>query len=95
MEGSKILMVDDEPDVAPMVRSRMRRDIRAGRVDFIFASDGVEAVEILSEDKSIDIVVTDINMPRMDGLALLGGDPSASIPIPAPSSSPPTGICRT
>ena len=72
MTASKILMVDDEPDLRPLVLSRMRRDIRAGRYEFIFAEDGVEAVDILSNDKEIDIIVTDINMPRMDGLTLLG-----------------------
>ena len=72
MAASKILMVDDEPDLRPLVLSRMRRDIRAGRYEFIFAEDGVEAVEILSSDKEIDIIITDINMPRMDGLTLLG-----------------------
>ena len=71
MVASKILMVDDEPDLKPLVMSRMRRDIRAGRYEFIFAEDGVEAVGILSSDKDIDIIITDINMPRMDGLTLL------------------------
>ncbi len=72
MTASKILMVDDEPDLKPLVLSRMRRDIRAGRYEFIFAEDGMEAIDILSEDKDIDIIITDINMPRMDGLTLLG-----------------------
>ena len=72
MAASKILMVDDEPDLRPLILSRMRRDIRAGRYEFIFAEDGVEAVDILSSDKEIDIIITDINMPRMDGLTLLG-----------------------
>ena len=71
MVASKILFVDDEPDLKPLILSRMRRDIRAGRYEFIFAEDGVEAVDILSSDKEIDIIVTDINMPRMDGLTLL------------------------
>ncbi len=71
MVASKILFVDDEPDLKPLILSRMRRDIRAGRYEFIFAEDGIEAVDILSSDKDIDIIVTDINMPRMDGLTLL------------------------
>ena len=72
MAASKILVVDDEPDIRPLILSRMRRDIRAGKYEFIFAEDGVEAVDILSSDREIDIIVTDINMPRMDGLTLLG-----------------------
>ena len=72
MAASKVLMVDDEPDLRPLILSRMRRDIRAGKYEFIFAEDGVEAVDILSKDREIDIIITDINMPRMDGLTLLG-----------------------
>ena len=67
----KILVVDDEPDVEPMVLQRMRRAIRAGRYQFVFAHDGVDALEKLNEDKDIDMVLSDINMPKMDGLALL------------------------
>ena len=67
----KILVVDDEPDLEPLVLQRMRRQIRRGEYEFIFARDGVEALEMLVEDKEIDMVVSDINMPRMDGLTLL------------------------
>ena len=67
----KILVVDDEPDVKPLFQQRMRRDIRAGRYELVFASNGVEAMEKLNEDRTIDMVVTDINMPQMDGLTLL------------------------
>ena len=71
MVAAKILIVHDEPDLEPLVLRRMRRDIRAGRYEFVFAHDGVEAVGILSLDKAIDVMLTDINMPRMDGLTLL------------------------
>ena len=67
----KILVVDDEPDLEPLVLQRMRRQIRRGEYEFVFANDGVEALEMLVEDKEIDMVVSDINMPRMDGLTLL------------------------
>ena len=67
----KILVVDDEPDLEPLVRQRMRRAIRTGRYAFVFASNGVEALERLNEDQDIDMVLSDINMPQMDGLALL------------------------
>ena len=67
----KILVVDDEPDLEPLVLQRMRRDIRARRYEFVFAHNGVEALERLNEDDGIDMVLSDINMPRMDGLTLL------------------------
>lgn len=68
---AKILVVDDEPDIEPLVRQKFRRQIRKGALDFVFAHDGIEALEKLAEHDDIDVVVTDINMPRMDGLALL------------------------
>ncbi len=67
----KILFVDDEPDLRPLVLQRLRRDIRRGRYEFFFAGDGIEAIGVLSEISDIDMIITDINMPRMDGLALL------------------------
>ena len=68
----KILFVDDEPDLVPLIRQRFRSQIRAGEVALVFAADGVEALEHLRGDPEIEVVVTDINMPRMDGLTLLG-----------------------
>ena len=72
----KILVVDDEPDVQPLFMQRMRRDIRAGRYELVFAQNGVEALEMLNQDSGIDMVITDINMPKMDGLTLLEQIPS-------------------
>ena len=69
--SKKILVVDDEPDLEPLVLQRMRRQIRRGEYEFVFAHDGVEALEMLMADPEIDMVVSDINMPRMDGLTLL------------------------
>ncbi len=69
--GVKILVVDDETDVEPMIRQKFRRQIRANEFDFEFASDGVEALEKITEYPEIGIVLSDINMPRMDGLTLL------------------------
>ena len=64
-------MVDDEPDLQPLILQRMRRDIRAGRYHFVFAQNGIEALQKLSQDDGIDMVLSDINMPQMDGLTLL------------------------
>jgi len=66
-----ILVVDDEVDVEPMIRQRFRREIRAGRVQLHFAHDGIDALEIMEKTPDIALVITDIKMPRMDGLTLL------------------------
>jgi sigma-B regulation protein RsbU (phosphoserine phosphatase) len=67
----KILVVDDEPDVELLIRQRFRRKIREGGFHFEFALNGEEALAKLNDDESIDIVMSDINMPVMDGLTLL------------------------
>ena len=67
----KILVVDDEEDLEPLMLQRMRRQMRAGQYTFVFARNGVEALEILNSDEGIDMVISDINMPQMDGLTLL------------------------
>ncbi len=67
----KILVVDDEPDLEPLMLQRMRRHIRKGLYSFVFARNGVEALERLNQDGDIDMVLSDINMPQMDGLTLL------------------------
>ena len=70
-QSYKILMVDDEPDLEPLVLQRMRRKIQSGDYSFVFAHNGVDALDMLQEDQDIDIVISDINMPHMDGLTLL------------------------
>ena len=67
----RILVVDDEPDIEHLVLQRMRREIRRGDYIFEFAHNGLEALERLNENDNIDMVVSDINMPHMDGLTLL------------------------
>ena len=70
-DSYKILVVDDEPDLEPLILQRMRRNIRSGRYSFVFAGNGIEALERLTNEPDIDMVVSDINMPQMDGLTLL------------------------
>ncbi len=70
---TKILVVDDEPDLESLVVQKFRKQIKDGELEFHFAGDGVAALDILEkkDDNPIEIVLTDINMPRMDGLTLL------------------------
>ncbi|MCY4446491.1 MAG: SpoIIE family protein phosphatase [Rhodobacteraceae bacterium] len=67
----KILFVDDEPDLKPLVLQRFRREIRKGQYNCVFAENGVEALDYISKNIDLDMVVSDINMPEMDGLTLL------------------------
>jgi len=71
MMGALILVVDDEPDLEALVLQKFRRQIREGAVSFLFARDGVDALSTLDINKDVDMVISDINMPRMDGLSLL------------------------
>ena len=66
-----ILFVDDEPDLEALVLQKFRRQIRDGVVQFMFAHDGIEALQSIEDHPHVDMVVSDINMPRMDGLSLL------------------------
>jgi adenylate cyclase len=68
---ARILFVDDEPDFEALILLKFRRQIRDGTISFLFARDGVEALAALKTNADVDLVVTDINMPRMDGLSLL------------------------
>jgi adenylate cyclase len=68
---AQILVVDDEPDLELLIQQKFRHQIREGVITFLFARDGVEALAQLQSNDAIDMVVTDINMPRMDGLSLL------------------------
>ena len=68
---ARILVVDDEPDLETLIQQKFRRQIHGGAISFLFARDGVEALTLLEANRDVDLVVTDINMPRMDGLSLL------------------------
>src|SRR5213592_2266902 len=67
----KVLIVDDEPDMEVLIRQRFRRKIKDGELEFVFAHDGQDALNKLQEDPTLDVVMSDINMPIMDGLTLL------------------------
>ena len=67
----KILVVDDEPDVQPLITQRLRNLVKEGVCELDFAQNGVEAIEKIKRDTDIELVMTDINMPEMDGLTLL------------------------
>ena len=67
----KILVVDDEVDLEQLMLQQMRREIRRGHYSFEFAHNGAEALERLREEPDFDIVLSDINMPVMDGLTML------------------------
>ncbi len=67
----RVLVVDDEPDLEALIRQRFRRDVREERFEFFFAANGEEALAVLDAESEISLVLTDLNMPRMDGLTLL------------------------
>ena len=67
----KILSVDDEMDLELLLTQYFRRQIRKGEYEFKFAHNGLEALTMLLKEKDFDIILSDINMPEMDGLTLL------------------------
>jgi phosphoserine phosphatase RsbU/P len=67
----KILVVDDEPDLEVLIRQRFRKQIRDDELHFEFAQNGVQALQKLDEHQDISVILSDINMPEMDGLTLL------------------------
>ena len=68
---AKILVVDDETDLEVLIKQKFRKKIREKEYEFFFAINGKDALEKLIEQPDVDIVLSDINMPEMDGLTLL------------------------
>ena len=68
---AKILVVDDEVDLEVLIKQKFRQKIREHQYEFVFAINGVRALEQLEQHHDIDVVLSDINMPEMDGLTLL------------------------
>ena len=67
----KILIVDDEPDVESLFLQRFKKKIKAKEWSILFCQNGKEALQVLKANPDIDLVLSDINMPEMDGLTLL------------------------
>jgi len=80
-DAPRILVVDDEPDLELLINQKFRKEIKQGEYNFIFAGNGIEALKKLNEDNSIELVLTDINMPEMDGLTLLSKIKELSNPL--------------
>jgi adenylate cyclase len=68
---TKILVADDEADLEMLIKQKFRRQIREHEYEFLFAANGCEALEKLKQNDDVDVVLSDINMPEMDGLTLL------------------------
>jgi len=68
---AKILVVDDETDLELLINQKFRQKIREKRYEFVYAVNGRHALEQLGLHPNVDVVLSDINMPEMDGLTLL------------------------
>lgn len=68
---TKILVADDETDLEVLIKQKFRQKIRDGHYEFVFAINGNDALSKMLEHVDVDIVLSDINMPEMDGLTLL------------------------
>lgn len=75
---TKILVADDEADLEILIRQKFRQKIREQKYEFVFAHNGQEALQRLAQHPDIAILLSDINMPEMDGLTLLAKLPEAA-----------------
>jgi serine/threonine protein kinase/class 3 adenylate cyclase len=75
---NRVLFLDDEPDMELLVRQRFRRQLRDGTYELYFAADGQAGLEELRRRPDIDVVLTDLNMPGMDGLTFLSRVPEVN-----------------
>ncbi|MDR9416771.1 MAG: SpoIIE family protein phosphatase [Gracilimonas sp.] len=71
MRQHKILVVDDEPDLQMLILQKFRKEIKQDVYTFDFAENGEEALNKLEDENDISLVLSDINMPKMDGLTFL------------------------
>ncbi len=68
---AKILVADDEPDLEVLIKQKFRQKIREREYEFVFAVNGRDALEKMQQHPDVDMVISDINMPEMDGLTLI------------------------
>lgn len=78
----KIMVVDDELMVERLFKLYFRHKIKTHEYEFIFAHNGVEAIEKIQTESGINMVLTDINMPEMDGFTLLAQLKKINLNIP-------------
>jgi phosphoserine phosphatase RsbU/P len=71
MQPIKMLVVDDEPDLESLIRQKFRKQIKESEYQFVFAQNGIEALAKIEDHPDISVILSDINMPEMDGLTLL------------------------
>lgn len=84
---ARILVVDDEPQFERLILQRLRKEIQERKYDFRFTADGMEVLAAIGADSELDMVLTDINMPRMDGLTLLQRIRESQCWAPSPAST--------
>lgn len=77
----RLLVVDDEPDMEALCRQKFRGPIRKGELEISFVSNGLEALAALERAPDTDVVLTDLNMPEMDGLGLLARIQDLELPL--------------